>query len=42
MPYGVTMAGALGARVINNSHLTSEQTSGLIIREVRKRLAGRQ
>ena len=32
----------LGARVINNSHLTSEQTSGLIISEVRKRLAARQ
>ena len=32
----------LGARVINNSHLTSEQTSGLIISEVRKRLAGRK
>ncbi len=32
----------LGARVIDNSHLTSEQTSGLIISEVRKRLAGRQ
>src|SRR5438552_12408395 len=32
----------LGARVINNSHLTSDQTSGLIISEVRKRLAGRQ
>src|SRR6266567_4133884 len=30
----------LGAKVINNSHLTSEQTSGLIIGEVRKRLAG--
>ncbi|HUA39252.1 MAG TPA: (d)CMP kinase [Candidatus Sulfopaludibacter sp.] len=29
----------LGARVINNSNLTSEQTSGLIIVEVRKRLA---
>jgi cytidylate kinase len=28
----------LGARVINNSHMTSEQTSGLIISEVRKRL----
>jgi CMP/dCMP kinase len=28
----------LGARVINNSRLTSEQTSGLIIDEVRKRL----
>jgi len=32
----------LGARVINNSHLTSEQTSGLIISDVRKRLASRQ
>jgi cytidylate kinase len=32
----------LGARVINNSHLTSEQTSGLIISEVRKRLAGQK
>ncbi len=32
----------LGAKVINNSHLTSEQTSGLIISEVRKRLAGRK
>lgn len=31
----------LGARVINNSHLTSEQTSGLIIEEVRKRLGGK-
>jgi cytidylate kinase len=29
----------LGAMVINNSNLTSEQTSGLIIAEVRKRLA---
>ena len=29
----------LGAKVINNSNLTSEQTSGLIIAEVRKRLA---
>jgi cytidylate kinase len=28
----------LGARVINNSNLTSDQTSGLIISEVRKRL----
>jgi len=28
----------LGAKVINNSNLTSEQTSGLIIAEVRKRL----
>src|ERR1044071_1650049 len=29
---------ALGARVINNSEMTSEQTSGLIIEEIRKRL----
>ncbi len=29
----------LGAKVINNSNLTSEQTSGLIISQVRKRLA---
>ncbi|HLZ53487.1 MAG TPA: (d)CMP kinase [Verrucomicrobiae bacterium] len=29
----------LGAKVINNSQMTSEQTSGLIIAEVRKRLA---
>jgi cytidylate kinase len=29
----------LGAKVINNSNLTSEQTSGLILAEVRKRLA---
>ncbi len=32
----------LGARVINNSHLTSDQTSGLILSEVRRRLAERQ
>src|SRR5256712_5060227 len=32
----------LGAKVINNSHLTSEQTSGVIISEVRKRLAATQ
>jgi cytidylate kinase len=31
----------LGARVINNSQMTSEQTSGTIINEVRKRLAER-
>jgi len=30
---------ALGAKVINNSHLTSEQTSGLIIADVKRRLA---
>jgi CMP/dCMP kinase len=28
----------LGARVINNSNLTSEQTSGLILKELRERL----
>ncbi len=28
----------LGARVINNSSLTSEQTSGLILKEIRERL----
>src|SRR5437762_12544506 len=32
----------LGAMVINNSRMTSEQTSGLIISEVRKRLAERK
>jgi len=31
----------LGAMVINNSRLSSEQTSGLIIAEIRKRLAAR-
>ena len=30
---------ALGAKVINNSHLTSDQTSGLIIADVKRRLA---
>jgi len=30
---------ALGAKVINNSQLTSAQTSGLIIEDVRKRMA---
>jgi cytidylate kinase len=30
---------ALGAKVINNSHLTSEQTSGLLLKEIRARLA---
>ena len=29
----------LGAKIINNSNLTSEQTSGLILAEIRKRLA---
>ena len=28
---------ALGAKVINNSSMTSEQTSGLILAEIRKR-----
>jgi cytidylate kinase len=29
----------LGAKIINNSNLTSEQTSAVILEEVRKRLA---
>ena len=29
---------ALGAKVINNSHMTSEQTSGLLLKEIRLRL----
>ena len=29
----------LGAKVINNSHMTSEQTSGLLLKEIRARLA---
>src|SRR5271169_2809992 len=33
---------ALGAKVINNSSLTSEQTSGLLLAEIRARLAGRE
>ncbi len=33
---------ALGAKVINNSHLTSEQTSGLIIADVKRQLAERE
>ncbi len=33
---------ALGAKVINNSQMTSEQTSGLLIAEIRKRLAERK
>ncbi len=32
---------ALGAKVINNSQMTSEQTSGTIIADIKKRLAGR-
>ena len=33
---------ALGARVINNSQMTSEQTSGLIIADIRRCLAERE
>ncbi len=33
---------ALGAKVINNSHMTSEQTSGTIIADIRRRLAERE
>src|SRR5438046_274821 len=32
---------ALGAKVINNSHLTSEQTSGTIIADVKEKMANR-
>jgi len=30
---------ALGAKVINNSHMTSEQTSALLLEEIRRRLS---
>jgi cytidylate kinase len=30
---------ALGAKVINNSHMTSDQTSGLLLAEIQKRLS---
>jgi cytidylate kinase len=33
---------ALGAKVINNSQMTSEQTSGTILADLRKRLAERE
>ncbi len=33
---------ALGAKVINNSHMTAEQTSGVILADIRKRLAERE
>jgi cytidylate kinase len=33
---------ALGAKVINNSNLTSDQTSGLILADVRQKLAARE
>lgn len=29
---------ALGAKVINNSHMTSQETSGIIIQDIRQRL----
>ena len=32
---------ALGAKVINNSHMTSEQTSGTILADIEKRMADR-
>jgi CMP/dCMP kinase len=32
----------LGARVIDNSRLTAEQTSGIILEDIRSRLAGRK
>ena len=33
---------ALGAKVINNSQMTSEQTTGVILADIRKRLAERE
>jgi cytidylate kinase len=33
---------ALGAKVINNSHMTSEQTSAMILADVRRKLAERE
>jgi hypothetical protein len=30
---------ALGAKVINNSHMTADQTSGTILADIKKRLA---
>jgi len=33
---------ALGAKVINNSHMTSEQTSGTILVDIKKRMADRE
>jgi cytidylate kinase len=29
---------ALGAKVINNSHLTSDETSGMLLKEIRTRI----
>jgi CMP/dCMP kinase len=33
---------ALGAKVINNSHMTLEQTSGMILADIRKRIADQE
>jgi hypothetical protein len=33
---------ALGARVINNSQMTSAQTSGMILADFKKRMAERE
>ena len=33
---------ALGAKVINNSHMTSAQTSGAILADIKKRMAARE
>ena len=33
---------ALGAKVINNSHMTAEQTSGTILADIKKRMADRE
>jgi CMP/dCMP kinase len=33
---------ALGAKVINNSQMTSEQTSGIILADIKKRMADRE
>ena len=33
---------ALGAKVINNSQMTSEQTSGMILADIKKRMADRE
>jgi hypothetical protein len=33
---------ALGAKVINNSQMTSEQTSGMILADIKQRMAYRE
>jgi hypothetical protein len=33
---------ALGAKIINNSQMTSEQTSGMILADIKKRMADRE